>query len=389
MAHITEIKIDGLLGRKNSIHLKLERDVNIFFGENGCGKTTLLKVLDAAMYQNSEAMQQLPVSRAEVHVFSISQNKTIKHTWERKQKDLLSDDFFLRQASELSIEETRYFANHMTKNEWKLSPAPKGAKNQIHRWAHTFLPTTRLYLGGASVRAASSKNQLSERQLDELFSESVNKAWLVYYSQVLNEVRRIQEQGLRTVLHNVLSSSHTSLAESKLDPADAYSRVSKFLMRHPDGDTLMLGSPSSFKSRYQKDENLRRVVDNLDNVERSIEVAMVPINRFKTTVESLFSRGKKISSSSDRLDIQLENGELLSPANLSSGEKHLIKILLAAMTSESNSVLIDEPELSMHIDWQRIFVRTVQELNPDCQLILASHSPEIMADIPDNKIFRI
>ncbi|WP_457282169.1 AAA family ATPase [Polaromonas sp. P5_D5] len=69
MAHITEIKIDGLLGRKEPIQLKLNNQVNVFFGENGCGKTTLLKILDAALSRDAEAMNLLPVERAEVHIF--------------------------------------------------------------------------------------------------------------------------------------------------------------------------------------------------------------------------------------------------------------------------------------------------------------------------------
>ena len=56
MAHITEVRIEGLLGREEPVKLRLNRDVNIFFGENGSGKTTLLKVLDAALSQDGEAM---------------------------------------------------------------------------------------------------------------------------------------------------------------------------------------------------------------------------------------------------------------------------------------------------------------------------------------------
>ena len=46
MAHITDIRIEGLLGRSDPVHLQLNRGVNVFFGENGCWKTTLLKVLE-------------------------------------------------------------------------------------------------------------------------------------------------------------------------------------------------------------------------------------------------------------------------------------------------------------------------------------------------------
>ncbi len=131
------------------------------------------------------------------------------------------------------------------------------------------------------------------------------------------------------------------------------------------------------------------MVDNIDTIERQIEHAMIPISQFLLTVENLFSRGKTITAVNNELQINLKDGTIVSPARLSSGEKHILKILLAAMTGGVSSVIIDEPELSMHIDWQRIFVKTVLTLNPNCQLILASHSPEIMADIEDQNIFRI
>ena len=43
----------------------------------------------------------------------------------------------------------------------------------------------------------------------------------------------------------------------------------------------------------------------------------------------------------------------------------------------------------MHIDWQHKLLSSLQQLNPSMQLIAATHSPEIMADLPDDKIFRI
>lgn len=74
---------------------------------------------------------------------------------------------------------------------------------------------------------------------------------------------------------------------------------------------------------------------------------------------------------------------------LSSGEKQLLFLLIETLVANVNTILIDEPELSMHVDWQKTLVRSMQLLNPNAQIILATHSPEIMADIPDDKIFRL
>jgi predicted ATPase len=391
MAHITEIKIDGLLGRAEPVHIKLKRDVNIFFGENGSGKTTLLKILDAAMSLDGQAMQELPVKRAEVHIYSISEDKVIKHTWERKNGSSSASFQMILDVDWENLdprERARFMQTKVEGSEWRLSPPLNSKKiKTIERWAHTYLPTTRLYLNEAG-RANSSKH-ITEGQFDALFAENVNRAWLVYYSQILTEVRQIQEEGLRSVLNYALSPNNSTGFESTLNPAEAYDRVAKFLERQSAGNINFLGSKAAFTKRYESEENLRRIVDNLDFIERRIEHSMVPISEFLLTVQNLFSRGKTISTVNNQLQINLQDGTIVSPARLSSGEKHILKILLAAMTGGSSSVIIDEPELSMHIDWQRVFVKTVTALNPECQLILASHSPEIMADIDDGNIFRI
>jgi predicted ATP-dependent endonuclease of OLD family len=389
MAHITEIKIDGLLGRSDTIHIKLHRGVNIFFGENGSGKTTLLKILDSAMSMNGSAMQALPVRRAEVYIFSITENRIIKHTWDRK-NSTNSEISHLSAGVDWenfpSEDRVQFLKMSSSNSEWRLSP-PLNKSEKITRWSHTFLPTTRLYLNEAT-RLTTAK-QVNEGQFDTIFAENVNRSWLVYYSQVLTKVRQIQEEGLRAVLNNALAPKGNSETHSVLNPEDAYGRVSKFLRRQSTGDVNFLGTKASFVKRYQSEENLRKVVDNVDTIERQIEQAMVPISQFLLTIENLFSRGKTVSTVNNQLQINLQDGTIISPAQLSSGEKHILKILLAAMTGGVSSVIVDEPELSMHIDWQRIFVKTVFALNPECQLILASHSPEIMADIDDENIFRI
>lgn len=70
--------------------------------------------------------------------------------------------------------------------------------------------------------------------------------------------------------------------------------------------------------------------------------------------------------------------------DLSSGEQHLIILIYELLFKvESNTLLlIDEPELSMHISWQREFVDDllkIIELNP-IDVILATHSPSIIND---------
>lgn len=47
--------------------------------------------------------------------------------------------------------------------------------------------------------------------------------------------------------------------------------------------------------------------------------------------------------------------------------------------------IIDEPELSLHLGWQEIFVKTIIDASPDTQFILATHSPTIVGRIENEK----
>ncbi len=64
---------------------------------------------------------------------------------------------------------------------------------------------------------------------------------------------------------------------------------------------------------------------------------------------------------------------------LSSGEKQLF-ILIAETVLQAGGAAVfiaDEPELSLHVSWQRNLINAICTLNPNSQLIVATHSPEI------------
>jgi predicted ATP-dependent endonuclease of OLD family len=49
-------------------------------------------------------------------------------------------------------------------------------------------------------------------------------------------------------------------------------------------------------------------------------------------------------------------------------------------------IFIDEPELSLHPDWQRLLMPTLLEIAPTNQFFIATHSPFIYAKYPDKEI---
>lgn len=48
--------------------------------------------------------------------------------------------------------------------------------------------------------------------------------------------------------------------------------------------------------------------------------------------------------------------------------------------------IADEPELSLHVKWQEMLTDAISELNPDAQIVFATHSPDIVSDKTDNII---
>lgn len=149
-----------------------------------------------------------------------------------------------------------------------------------------------------------------------------------------------------------------------------------------------MGPIESFARRY-KGALLKNVVNYIDEVEQSIEDAMSPRNKVQGLVSSMFTSNKTVSLTEKSIEVETKDKTKIGLASLSSGEKHVLRILVETLLAAESSILIDEPEISMHVDWQRELVVSMRAVNPRAQLILASHSPEIMADIPDSKIFRI
>nr|WP_279388858.1 AAA family ATPase [Shewanella fodinae] len=95
-------------------------------------------------------------------------------------------------------------------------------------------------------------------------------------------------------------------------------------------------------------------------------------------------------------DFKIESGRLIisnkygviEHQKLSSGEKQLIILIIEALLQkqEEHIYLADEPELSLHISWQRNIIPAVKNINPNAQIIVATHAPEVAAKYKDSII---
>lgn len=102
--------------------------------------------------------------------------------------------------------------------------------------------------------------------------------------------------------------------------------------------------------------------------------------KFQDMIDRLFAEtGKMIIRTANEIRF-LQIGEELTPYQLSSGEKQMLVILLTVLVEDNQPylLLMDEPEVSLHIDWQQQLIELITTLNPNAQIILTTHSPALI-----------
>lgn len=390
MAHITEFTVDGLAGRKDIISHKLNRDINVFFGLNGSGKTSLLKILHSALANNAAILRDVPFRTATVKIYSINYNSVFTNTIERPGHAAEPpQQTALPGIPDVIVEETsRKITSQASVKAQKWTIGPK--KPDVRSWAHRYLPTTRLWGDPRRARFEEEHSREMvdwERQIDKVFELSVTALWSDYMSKINRAVRDAQEEGLADILKTVLISSKKKTdKQSNISPDLAYERVKAFLSRQ--ASTITLPGLSGFEKKYVKDAVLRQVAGTINEVESRIDTAMIPRNKLQSLIQSMFNR-KTISFTENSIDVLTDTKSPISLAALSSGEKQVLNILIETLGAEKNTIIIDEPELSMHVDWQLELIPSMQSLNSSAQLILATHSPEVMTPVADDKIFHL
>ena len=95
---------------------------------------------------------------------------------------------------------------------------------------------------------------------------------------------------------------------------------------------------------------------------------------FQDIIDDLFKEtGKQIIRSENEIRFS-QLGEVLRPYQLSSGEKQMLAILLTVLVEDRKPYVLfmDEPEVSLHFEWQKRLIELILNLNPNVQLIVAT-----------------
>ena len=106
-----------------------------------------------------------------------------------------------------------------------------------------------------------------------------------------------------------------------------------------------------------------------------------PRDTFLGIINGLVQRKVIQINEKNELEVKTQSGKIFPLKYLSSGEKQLLIILGEALLQGSTPCIYiaDEPELSLHVTWQESLVSNLRNVNPNAQIIFATHSPDIVS----------
>lgn len=389
MARIVSYEIEGLAGRRKTVARTLG-PINVFWGHNGAGKTSLLKILHSALANDATTLLRLPFRSASV---VIEDEVTERHFTRSISKPKVLDSA-LRDLAGL---EPEFVARHIRElrkemsDNWITTPQMKSPRIHPSGYVrHGYLPISRISDsrtrrpgGGGPVREL-----VDEASFDKIFASQVTELWRDFSARASMRVTRAQELGIARILASVLSPQTRSLDPWPASKAsEAFSMVSEFLARQRLGRHVRL-DPDAFAANFESNTLVQQVVAHVADVQKAVDLALAPQFQVETLLNELYFGRKRVNLEARDIQI-LSGGDFIPLESLSSGEKQLMQMLLEVLAAGENPVIIDEPELSLHVDWQRSLVRYFTQVNDEAQIVMATHSPEVLARLQDSAVIEL
>ncbi|MFV8845975.1 AAA family ATPase [Serratia fonticola] len=421
-----------------NFEVKFNSDVNFLVGSNGSGKSTIIKLIQALLTPNIKELSAIPfeniklsyIDRGDVFEISGKKNKvqlSLRHSAINEEINIpiiLSEDKY---GSIVEIDDKIY--DHFERDIIN-SPIVKRIKS-------TSIP---VFLGLDRKTAFEDNNDFAISRKEyilkrRMFSDrkrtingSLGDALLSTEILIQDSYRRIREVEERQDMQlrdNILKSSFkfTGFDVDDFQSKDLSWRSKSHILERRDeiiraikkignANKSLLSEIDAFfdkltnlfeQLRNQKEEGLTiewflnksqidrisSLVDVIDEYNIKIHKMYAPINQFLSTVNVFFKDSKK------KLEVNTVGQLIISrPDNkkcnidiLSSGERQLLVIIANVMLNRyanaSGIIIIDEPEISLHLKWQELFSQTILSVSPNTQFILATHSPDIVGELTD------
>jgi ABC-type lipoprotein export system ATPase subunit len=363
---LRKFTVDGLFD-KTSVDLSFHPDLNLITGKNGSGKTTLLKLMWYMLSSNLErTIPEVRFRFAELvtDTFSVSlrcphtkdKSETVEVVWKsakHKRKFIVPAGSFGSPACKVEIA-----------NRDLLGVSGSSL----------FFPTFRRVEGGFAI---PEKHMFRANPYKPAFA--------------LSQVIREYASGITVQTHKFIASVSTDDVEELLTRQYA-SASEKTNTLHKNLSQYILDAVKTYEQLHEPKpiRQLKAAKSTLEKIrlqtatfERERETLLQTFTVLTRLVDRILS-GKAVTVTEA---LVLGSSPNTIPAGaLSAGEKQMLSFLCYNAFSKQTVILIDEPEISLHADWQRLLLSTLLEQKTDNQFIIATHSPLMYSRYPEKEL---
>ena len=251
----------------------------------------------------------------------------------------------------------------------------------------------------ALVATAFNKSTATLNRINEDFSDDILRSFLDI-EDMINSDRIVRHMlSLTTVKINELQSEYIQVLKTlnKWDLKSSKKVNAFFESLHKDIANGQKGNPAfsiEFLFKLSEVSKIIGIIDKAKETEKAKKEARAPIETFLRTANQFIHteyNKKEICIDDDGIVfLRTGDGHEIGIQNMSSGEKQIITfftyLVFGLPTTNQSIFIVDEPELSLHLNWQRQFVDSVLAINNNVQLILATHAPEMIGRHRDKAI---
>lgn len=358
---IKSIVVLGLFGKPGTMSYAFNSDLNILTGRNGSGKTTIMKLAWLIISGNVvTALREVNFSKCTLvtseYICTVIRTGPVHCKIEFEvdgERHIFEDD-----AGDPEYEP------FMDSAEDKANP------HIIAKGSSIFFPTFRRIEGGFSLVAGNSHRSRS----------GVKPA---------SEI----DEALSTLSRRLTNAEHTFIAAISTQDI-----VSLLLRRHASfSEEINAYQGEVSRNVINKIKHFERTQSNrqeaeallsetraeIEKIEEFRAQTMQPLNAVRSLAEKLFQH------TGIQFDKRLSFGdaaEAINSEHLSAGEKQMLSFICYNSFHKNSVIFIDEPELSLHVDWQRQLYPILESQNSGNQFIFATHSPFIYGKYPDKEV---
>lgn len=365
---INKFEVSGLPKSESPpISKTLNADLNIFTGRNGSGKTTLLKLLWYVISGNIEhAIREVPFTS--VHVETSEYSITIN----RRGNDPDGIKFV---SNGQTIEIDSFFDED---GDLENDPVDEANGLVMETGSSVFFPTFRRIEGGFSIKAAPRRTGLLTQRPTTTRNQAALEEALVDLSRRMSVNAHTFVSSISTVdIVDLLMRRYTEMSEhsntlQQKTSQEIIDRIKEY--KRETGTHSVSESPDSVI------DAIRSVIEGLDQQREQI---LAPLEAVRKLVVSLFKHTGIVLNS--RLSFG-DAANAVSSEALSAGEKQMLSFICYNAFYKDSIIFIDEPELSLHVDWQRQLFPILQAQGTSNQFIIATHSPFIYGKFPDKEV---